>query len=80
MRIAVDTDVLVLGLLSTFGPPGAIMRLLASGTVTLCLDARILSEDDEVLAWPRFGFGAEAVAALLDDLGCASETVAAGEL
>ena len=80
MRIAVDTGVLVSGRLSPFGPPGAIMRLLASGTVTLCLDARILSEDDEVLAWPRFGFGAEAVAALLDDLGCASETVAAGEL
>ena len=79
MRIAVDTGVLVSGRLSPFGPPGAIMRLLVSGAVTLCLDVRILSEDDEVLARPCFGFGTEAVTALLDDLGSASETVAAGE-
>jgi len=46
----------------------------------LCLDARILSEYVEVLARPRFGFGTEAVAAILDYLGSASETVAAGPL
>jgi len=80
LRIVLDTNVLVSGLLSPFGPPGEIVRMVSSGTVTLCLDARILSEYREVLARPRFGFGVEAVAALLDYLNVASETAAAEPL
>lgn len=80
MRIVLDTNVLVSGLLSPFGPPGEIVRLVSSGAVTLCLDARILAEYDEVLARPRFGFDQDAVAALLDYLDFASETVAAEPL
>ena len=80
MRIVLDTNVLVSGLLSPFGPPGEIVRLVSTGSVALCLDARILSEYDEVLARPRFGFDEDAVAALLDYLDFASETVAAEPL
>jgi predicted nucleic acid-binding protein len=80
LRIVLDTTVLVSGLLSPFGPPGEIVRLVSSGVVTLCLDARILSEYDEVLARPRFGFGHDSVAALLDYLSVASETAAAEPL
>ncbi|PKQ29978.1 MAG: putative toxin-antitoxin system toxin component, PIN family [Actinobacteria bacterium HGW-Actinobacteria-10] len=80
MRIVLDTNVLVSGLLAPFGPPGEIARLVSSGAVTLCLDARILSEYDEVLARPRFGFDQDSVAALLDYLDFASETVAAEPL
>ena len=80
MRIVLDTNVLVSGLLSPFGPPGEIVRLISSGTVTLCLDARILGEYVEVLARPRFGFGQDSIAALLDYLVFASETVAAEPL
>ena len=80
MRIVLDTNVLVSGLLSPFGPPGEIVRLVSSGAVTLCLDARILAEYDAVLARPRFGFDADSVAALLDYLDFASETGAAEPL
>ncbi|MBW6469514.1 MAG: putative toxin-antitoxin system toxin component, PIN family, partial [Coriobacteriia bacterium] len=80
MRIVLDTNVLVSGLLSPFGPPGEIVRLVSSGAVMLCLDARILAEYDEVLVRPRFGFDEDSIAALLDYLGFASETVAAEPL
>lgn len=71
-----DTNVLVSGLLSPFGPPGEIVRMVSAGTVTLCLDARILSECDEVLTRPRFGFDPDAVAALLDYVDFTGETCA----
>ncbi len=76
MRIVLDTNVLVSGLLSPFGPPGEVVRMLSSGAVTLCLDARILAEYDEVLARPRFGFDPDAVAALLDYVVFVGETAA----
>ena len=76
MRIVLDTNVLVSGLLSPFGPPGEIVRMVSSGAVTLCLDARILAEYDEVLARPRFGFEPDAVAALLDYIVFAGEIAA----
>ena len=66
MRVVLDTNVLVAGLLSPFGPPGEIVRMASSGELTLCLDARILTEYDEVLRRPRFGFDAGEVAVLLD--------------
>ena len=80
MRVVLDTNVLVSGLLSPFGPPGEIVRLVSSGSVTLCLDARVLAEYDAVLARPRFGFDEDSVVALLDYLDFASETVAAEPL
>lgn len=66
MRIVLDTNVLVAGLLTPFGPPGEMVRLVSSGAVTLCLDARVLCEYAEVLRRPKFGFEEDAVAALLD--------------
>lgn len=66
MRIVLDTNVLVAGLLSPFGPPGEIVRMVSSGELTLCLDARVLSEYAEVLRRPKFGFDEDAIVALLD--------------
>ena len=80
MRIVLDTNVLVSGLLSPFGPPGEIVRMVSSGAVVLCLDARILAEYDDVLARPRFGFDPDAVAALLDYIDLRSEVVASEPL
>lgn len=80
MRIVLDTNVFVSGLLSPFGPPGEIVRLVSSGAVTLCLDARIFSEYDEVLARPRFGFDSDSVAALLDYVDFTGEMVASQPL
>lgn len=66
MKIVLDTNVLVSGLLSPFGPPGAIVRLVASGAIRLCFDARILSEYEAVLRRPRFSFDPSQVQAVLD--------------
>ena len=64
MRIVVDTNVLVSGLLSPFGPPGVIVSLTAAGRISRCYDARILVEYTEVLHRPAFPFAADAVTAL----------------
>ncbi len=50
MIVVVDTNVLVAGLLSPFGPPGEIVRMIVAGSLSLCFDARILSEYSDVLA------------------------------
>ena len=66
MKLVLDTNVLVAGLLSPFGPCGEIVRMVSSGEVTLALDARILTEYQEVLARPKFKFDQDRVAAILD--------------
>lgn len=68
MKVVVDTNVLVAGLLSPFGPPGEIVRMIASGALRICYDARILTEYDEVLTRPKFKFNPEHIQALLDQV------------
>ncbi len=80
MNIVLDTNVLVAGLLSPFGPCGEIVRMVSSGELTLSFDARILSEYDEVLSRPKFKFEEDKVAALLDHIEHRGLTVAASPL
>lgn len=80
MRVVVDTNVLVSGLLTPFGPCAEIIRMVASAEVTLCFDARILAEYREVLARPRFRFSQERVAALLEQIERRGVPVAASPL
>ena len=68
MKIVLDTNVLVSGLLSPFGPCGEIVRMLSSAELTLALDARILTEYQEVLARPKFRFEQDKIDALLDHI------------
>ena len=49
----VDTNVLVSGLLSPFGPPGRIVDALLSRRLRLALDDRIEAEYRDVVARPR---------------------------
>lgn len=73
MNIVLDTNVLVAGLLTPFGPCGEIVRMMSSSELTLFLDARILTEYTEVLRRPKFKFDENQVADLLDYLvhhGC----------
>lgn len=65
MRIVVDTNVLVSGLLSPFGPPGVVVAQIVSGSVSLCYDGRILAEYADVLRRETFPFSETSVAALL---------------
>lgn len=80
MRIVLDTNVLVAGLLSPFGPCGEIVRMVSSGKVTLCFDALILAEYNEVLHRSKFGFDREKVAALLDHIEHRGHIVASSPL
>jgi uncharacterized protein len=66
MTIVLDTNVLVAGLLSPFGPCGDIVRMVSSGKLTLCVDARVLLEYHEVLKRPKFQFDPDRVASILD--------------
>jgi len=68
MRVVLDTNVLVSGLLSPFGTPAQVVRLAASGVVRLCYDTRLVSEYRQVLARPAFAFAAAPVEALLTHL------------
>ncbi|MCG6535057.1 MAG: putative toxin-antitoxin system toxin component, PIN family [Syntrophales bacterium LBB04] len=73
MKIVLDTNVLVAGLLSPFGSCGEIIRMVSSGKLRLGLDARILSEYNEVLHRPKFGFEKDNMAALLDYIALRKE-------
>ncbi len=66
MDIVADTNVLVAGLLSPYGACGEIVRMVSAGELTLSFDARILSEYQEVMRRPRFGFDEEKISAFLD--------------
>jgi len=66
MKIVVDTNVLVAGLLTPFGACGEIVRMISSGALVLFYDARILSEYEEVLLSPKFSFDAEKISMLID--------------
>jgi len=80
MNIVLDTNVLVAGLLSPFGPCGQIVRMVSSGELPLCFDARILSEYEEVLGRPKFKFEKDKVIALLDHIRYRGLTTASSPL
>ena len=77
MKIVLDANVLVSGLLSPFGPPAQIVRSVASGAIELYYDARILAEYSDVLLRPHFPFDAPRVAALLEAVRAYGHPVAA---
>lgn len=76
MNIVLDTNVLVAGLLSPFGPCGEIVRMVSSGELRLSFDARIFSEYQEVLNRPKFKFKEDKVSSLLDQIEHCGHTVA----
>lgn len=65
MRIVLDTNVLVSGLLSPNGPPATVLNLLVNSRIQMLFDNRILQEYMEVLHRDKFGFGAESIDSLM---------------
>jgi putative PIN family toxin of toxin-antitoxin system len=65
VKISLDTNVVVSGLLSSTGAPAELLTLVAQGVLQVCFDDRILAEYEEVLLRPKFGFDAFDVADLL---------------
>ena len=53
IRIVLDTNVLVAGLLSEKGPPGQIVDSILAGEIEVACDTRILAEYRDVLARPK---------------------------
>lgn len=68
MRIVLDTNVLVSGMLQPLGNPAQVLSLALSGAIEVCHDARILAEYAEVLARPRFKFDPVRVREILGKL------------
>jgi putative PIN family toxin of toxin-antitoxin system len=80
MKIVLDTNVLVSGLLSPYGIPGEIVRMVSSGDLELCFDARILSEYGKVLLRSKFHLQQTHVAILLEQIQIRGYLVAAKPL
>ncbi|MFH2065024.1 MAG: putative toxin-antitoxin system toxin component, PIN family [Pseudomonadota bacterium] len=66
MKIVLDTNVLISGLLTPFGPSGEIVRMVFSGDLIVHIDARILLEYKDVLLRPKFRFHPVHIGILID--------------
>lgn len=80
MRVVLDTNVVVSGLLSPYGAPGELVRLVAVGALQVCYDARILEEYREVLRRPLFPFTQVQVETLLEQIRAGGLVVGARPL
>ena len=54
MRLVLDANVLVSGMLTAQNPPGRILDFLRAGKIQLQVDERIIAEYDGVLSRPKF--------------------------
>lgn len=65
MRVVLDTNVLVAGLLSAAGPPAWIVEAALTGDLDLAFNMAIRQEYEDVLRRPEFRFPRPRVEALL---------------
>jgi putative PIN family toxin of toxin-antitoxin system len=65
VRIVLDTNVLVSGVLSAAGAPARILEAVLAGGLELAIDMAIREEYEEVLRRPELGFDGAHVAELL---------------
>ena len=68
MKIVLDTNIVVSGLLQSQGNPAQVLTLVLSGAVQVCHDERILAEYAKVLARPRFKFAPKRVREVLNKI------------
>jgi uncharacterized protein len=80
MRVVLDTNVLVSGLLWPDGAPARIVRLAVAGALCVLHDDRIVREYREVLARPRFGLDPVDVVTVVDAILATGEAVVAEPL
>jgi putative PIN family toxin of toxin-antitoxin system len=65
---AIDTNVVVSGLLNPRGPSARVLDAVVDGRVKMVYDARLLAEYRDVLRRPRLKLKPEAIQAFLDGL------------
>ena len=77
MMLAVyDTNVLVSAFWTPQGKASALLREVISGKITLCYDARIMFEYQDVLLRPKFRFSESMVSSILDFIQTSGLSVA----
>lgn len=67
-RAVFDTNVIVSGFLSPYGPPGRIVEWLREGIASAVLDDRIMAEYRDVLSRPAFALPGRDVEIVLDSV------------
>ena len=77
MRIVLDTNVIISGLLSPNGKPAQILNMFFNGNIVLLYDNRILFEYIKVLHREKFGFKDEWINPFLDFLRLEGEYISA---
>ena len=65
MRVVLDTNVLVSGVLTTHGVCAQILDLLVDGLFEICVDHRVFDEYDTVLHRQELGFDSDDVEELM---------------
>lgn len=75
MRVVVDTNVIVSGLLKAGTPPAMVLNLAVSESIRMLVNEAVLSEYETVLGRNKFGFDPEAVADLMSFIRHESEHV-----
>ena len=80
MRVVLDTNFLVSGIINPYGKPARILNLLLAGKITALYDNRMIREYQEVLSRRRFGFSPEWIRPLMDYIKMEGEFVLAEPL
>lgn len=78
MRVVIDTNVLVSGVINPHGSPGRVVDSIIAQAITVLYDDRILLEYRDVLLRPLFRFAPNDVNALIDFIGFSGEQITAG--
>ncbi|MBC7076633.1 MAG: putative toxin-antitoxin system toxin component, PIN family [Syntrophomonadaceae bacterium] len=68
MKIVLDTNVLVSGLLKVHSNAGMIVRMIAGGLIQVVYDSRIIAEYREVLYRPKFDFDKKDIEAIISQI------------
>ena len=80
MKIVLDTNVLVAGLLTPHGDSARLLDLVLRGELIPCFDDRVIGEYIEVLARSEFGFSPPNVESLLVHIATTGHKVTAPAL
>lgn len=77
MRVVLDTNIIISGLLSPNGTPAAIINLFLNENITLLYDNRIIQEYQNVLNRPKFKFDKQLVLNLVEFIKHSGEFIVA---
>jgi putative PIN family toxin of toxin-antitoxin system len=80
MRVVIDTNVLVSGIISPHGAPGRVLDAVLARAVLVLHDDRILDEYRQVLRRPLFGFAQSNIDLLLNFMETSGEHVSTRDI